>query len=100
MIFSVGIVLFYVVVALSYPSFDLVYIADAIEWIALLFPHFSLASSFHNWNKYNTLNRTCVRLCKQIHNCTVVNMCKIDAFKPCCGWCYIKSNYNNSIEFL
>lgn len=73
-----------VMTAISYPEFKLSDTANALKWLVLLFPHYSLGSSLNNLNAAATTNRFCQQFCDQMSNCTTKeSLCHMKA--ECCG---------------
>lgn len=79
---SIGITVFFVMVAMSFPAFKLADKADKMKWFFLVFPHYSLSSSLYNLNQMSTMNRVCKQRCDQIPICTDDLICFL--IKECC----------------
>lgn len=79
-----GITVFFVIVAMSFPAFKLADTAATLKWIFLSFPHYSLSNSLNNLNLMSTMNRVCQRRCEQMFQiCNRKLLCM--AVKECCG---------------
>lgn len=89
----VGITVFFVMVAMSFPAFKLTDTADKMKWFFLVFPHYSLSSSLYNLNQITTMDRVCTKRCEQIPMCTRDLVCLF--VKECCGmYIEIRSFYS------
>lgn len=78
-----GITVFFVMIAMSFPAFNLTDTADKMKWFFLIFPHYSLSSSLYNLNQMSTMNRVCMKRCEQIPMCSRKLVCSF--VKECCG---------------
>lgn len=89
-----GITVFFVIMAMSFPAFKLVDKANAIKWVFLIFPHYSLSSSLNNLNTISTMDRVCDIRCKQMPFCNRNLLCSI--IKECCRE-YFSNKLNENI---
>ncbi|XP_067006390.2 phospholipid-transporting ATPase ABCA3 isoform X2 [Anabrus simplex] len=57
-----GVAAFMVVTILAAPGIDLKYISDALEWVLMILPHYSLSKSVHKLN----MNYQYLKICKDV----------------------------------
>lgn len=89
-----GIAIYMIVFLLEDPQLDMHDVANAIKWIFMIFPHYSLSDGLIFVNKNNTMRQTCSEMCEKNmmnmepsllcrraieHNVQHKNLCKIIA---------------------
>lgn len=76
-IFSAGIALFMTVNIMTIPRLELQDVARQLDWIFLVFPHYSLCASINNMYNNYVFNRVCSTFLE------IPNICTLRP-NPCC----------------
>ncbi|XP_035912164.1 ATP-binding cassette sub-family A member 3-like [Anopheles stephensi] len=77
-----GTVMFTAVFLLKIKDFDLVHVAETMEWFYMAFPLFALSHSINNINLMETTRQICDAYCDATPFCTPKLACKFN--KRCC----------------
>ncbi|XP_053689795.1 phospholipid-transporting ATPase ABCA3-like [Sabethes cyaneus] len=77
-----GTVIFTCIFLLKYSEFNLKDVAETLEWIYLIFPHFALSHSLNNINLALTIQQICKAHCEAMPFCSEELLCSFD--KRCC----------------
>ncbi|XP_055533385.1 phospholipid-transporting ATPase ABCA3-like isoform X2 [Wyeomyia smithii] len=77
-----GTVIFTGIFLLKYSEFNLKDVAETLEWIYLIFPHFALSHSLNNINLALTIQQICKAQCEAMPFCSEEFLCSFD--KRCC----------------
>ncbi|XP_055596271.1 phospholipid-transporting ATPase ABCA3-like [Uranotaenia lowii] len=77
-----GTVFFTGIFLLKYSEFNLKDVAETLEWIYMIFPHFALSHSLNNINLILTIRQICDAQCEAMPFCTDDLLCSFD--KRCC----------------
>ncbi|XP_058456303.1 phospholipid-transporting ATPase ABCA3-like isoform X2 [Malaya genurostris] len=78
-----GTVIFTGIFLLKYSEFNLKDVAETLEWVYLIFPHFALSHSLNNINLALTIQQICKAQCEAMPFCTDDLLCSFD--KRCCS---------------
>ncbi|XP_055298016.1 phospholipid-transporting ATPase ABCA3-like isoform X5 [Sitodiplosis mosellana] len=78
-----GITVFFVILAMSFPAFNLANTANMLKWFFLVFPHYSLSSILNNLNQMRTMDRICEQRCNSFPICNRKILCAL--VKECCA---------------
>lgn len=77
-----GTAVFFVIMAMSFPAFDLVETAKTLKSIFLAFPHYALSQCLNDLNKQTTMERVCRKHCDLLPFCNEQLLCKM--MPQCC----------------
>lgn len=64
--------MFFIMMILSYPVFNLGHVGNQLKWLFLVFPHYALSDSFNKINEINSMDRICRKQCEQLFDCNVL----------------------------
>lgn len=64
------------------PLFELEHVANPLNWIFLIFPHFSMTQTISNFNIITQTHQFCKVRCEGVSGCTVEKLCEF--IPDCC----------------
>lgn len=78
----VGVILFMIVFIMEADLFDLKPVTEVLDWVFLIFPHYSLSRALSNINVISTTESICTDTCANYEGCTQDLVCSI--IPDCC----------------